>query len=195
MEEKEVIRINRDDIYKLLSTEVKKGMTQKSINLEWSSLALVLLARFLEYGMIIAAFIILCMHGKVDQAILAACFCICYYYAQNSYMRSDYLTLAVDAGIACLTAWMYMNKGSVLHLCAAVFVLFLSYTVLLRGLDFLADAEKLQVCAEAIKEDTIKEGKPVVVTSTFRKSDYRFAWKIELKDKLSGENVETIKSE
>lgn len=195
MEEKEVFRINRDDIYKLLSTEVKKGMTQKSINLEWSSLALVLLSLFLEYGVIIAAFIILCMHGNVDQAILAACFCICYYSAQKSYMRNDYLTLAVDAGIACLTAWRYMNKGSALHLCAAVFILFLSYTALLRGMDFLADARKLQACAETITEDIIKAGKPVVVTSTFRKHDYRFSWRVEIKNRENGENVETIESQ
>lgn len=180
VEEKHVV-IKKEELYQTLSELLVERIRDKCINLEWKSLFFFAISILAKYGMILAAAIILYLHGSIETAILFSCFCIVYGGAQKMYINGQKMWLALCAIASCQTAWLCMGYGSisVVHLCVAVFVLFVSYSLFLRGIDFLADARALHECAEKVTEDTIRRGKPVIVHSTFRNSYYKFFWKID----------------
>lgn len=180
VEEKHVV-IKKEELYQTLSELLVERIRDKCINLEWKSLFFFAISILAKYGMILAAAIILYLHGSIETAILFSCFCIVYGGAQKMYINGQKMWLALCSIASCQTAWLCMGYGSisVVHLCVAVFVLFVSYSLFLRGIDFLADARALHECAEKVTEDTIRRGKPVIVHSTFRNSYYKFFWKID----------------
>lgn len=177
VEEKHVV-IKKEEVYQTLSKLLAERIRDKCINLEWKSLFFFAISILAKYGMILAASIILYLHGSIEKAILFSCFCIVYGGAQKMYVDGQKTWLVLCAMASCYTAWLYMGYGStsVVHLCIAISALFTSYLLFLRGLDFLADANALHDCAEKITVDTIKEGGPLIIESTFRDFDYRFSW-------------------
>lgn len=180
VEEKHVV-IRKEELYQTLSELLVERIRDKCINLEWKSLFFFAISILAKYGMILAAVIILYLHGSIETAILFSSFCIVYGGTQKMYINGQKMWLALCTIASCQTAWLCMGYGSisVVHLCIAVFVLFVSYSLFLRGIDFLADARALHECAEKVTEDTIRRGKPVIVHSTFRNSYYKFFWKID----------------
>lgn len=181
VKEEKLTNTQKEEFYRDAAVLLAAKIRDKCITLEWKSLFFFAISILAKYGMILAAAIILYLHGSIEKAILFSCFCIVYGGAQKMYVDGQKMWFALCAIASCQTAWLCMGYGSisVVHLCIAVFVLFVSYSMFLRGIDFLADARALHECAEKITEDTIRRGKPVIVHSTFRNSHYKFFWKID----------------
>jgi len=178
--EEKHVAIQKEELYQTLSELLADRIRDKCVSLEWKSLFFFAISILAKYGMVLAAAIILYLHGNIGKAILFSCFCIVYSGAQKTYINGQKARLVHCAIASCYTAWLYMGYGStsVVHLCIAVFVLFVSYSMFLRGIDFLADARALHECAGKITEDTIRRGRPVIVHSTFRNLHYKFSWQI-----------------
>lgn len=168
----------KEEFYRDAAVLLAAKIRDKCITLEWKSLFFFAISILAKYGFILAAAIILYLHGNLGKAILFSCFCIIYGGAQKLYIDGQKTWLVLCAMASCYTAWLYMGYGStsVVHLCIAISVLFTSYLLFLRGMDFWADANALHDCAENITVDTIKEGGPLIIESTFRDFDYRFSW-------------------
>lgn len=176
--EEKLNNAQKEEFYRDAAVLLAAKIRDKCINLEWKSLFFFAISILAKYGMILAAAIILYLRGNLGKAILFSCFCIIYGGAQKMYVGGQKTWLVLCAMASCYIAWLYMGYGStsVVHLCIAISVLFTSYLLFLRGMDFLADANALHDCAEKITIDTIKEGGPLIIESTFRDFDYRFSW-------------------
>lgn len=178
VKEEKLTNTQKEEFYRDAAVLLAAKIRDRCINLEWKSLFFFAISILAKYGMILAAAIVLYLHGNIWKAILFSCFCIVYSGAQRMYVDGQKTWLVLCAMASCYIAWLYMGYGStsVVHLCIAISVLFTSYLLFLRGLDFLADANALHDCAEKITVDTIKEGGPLIIESTFRDFDYRFSW-------------------
>lgn len=176
--EEKLSNAQKEKFYRDAAVLLAAKVRDRCINLEWKSLFFFAISILAKYGMMLAAAIILYLHGNIGKAILFSCFCIVYSGAQKMYVDGQKARLVHCAIASCYTAWLYMGYGStsVVHLCIATFVLFTSYLLFLRGMDFWADANALHDCAENITVDTIKEGGPLIIESTFRDFEYRFSW-------------------
>lgn len=178
VKEEKLSNAQKEEFYRDAAVLLAAKIRDRCINLEWKSLFFFAISILAKYGMILAAAIVLYLHGNIGKAILFSCFCIVYSGAQRMYVDGQKTWLVLCAMASCYIAWLYMGYGStsVVHLYIAISVLFTSYLLFLRGLDFLADANALHDCAEKITVDTIKEGGPLIIESTFRDFDYRFSW-------------------
>lgn len=176
--EEKLSNAQKEKFYRDAAVLLAAKVRDRCINLEWKSLFFFAISILAKYGFILAAAIILYLHGNIGKAILFSCFCIIYGGAQKMYIEEQKTWLVLCAMASCYIAWLYMGYGStsVVHLCIAISVLFTSYLLCLRGMDFLADANALHDCAEKITVDTIKEGGPLIIESTFRDFEYRFSW-------------------
>ena len=87
--EEKLSNAQKEKFYRDAAVLLAAKVRDRCINLEWKSLFFFAISILAKYGMMLAAAIILYLHGNIGKAILFSCFCIVYSGAQKIYQRAE----------------------------------------------------------------------------------------------------------